>query len=50
MEQRLRLESEGVNFSGARVRMSECEFQYNRRDESKSGRRTAVASRRASSR
>lgn len=50
MEQRLLLESEGVNFSGARVRMSECEFQYNRRDESKSRRRAAVASRRTATR
>ncbi len=28
MEQRFRLESEGVLFSGRRVRMSECEFKF----------------------
>lgn len=28
MEQRFRLESEGVLFSGSRVRMKECEFQF----------------------
>ena len=28
MEQRFRLESEGVKFSGSRVRMAECEFKF----------------------
>ncbi len=27
-DQRMRLESEGVKFSGSRVRMSECEFKF----------------------
>lgn len=29
-EQRMRLESEGVSFSGSRVRMAECEFVFTR--------------------
>jgi methylated-DNA-protein-cysteine methyltransferase-like protein len=28
MEQRFRLEAEGVYFSGSRVRMAECEFKF----------------------
>jgi methylated-DNA-protein-cysteine methyltransferase-like protein len=28
MEQRFRLEAEGVHFSGSRVRMPECEFKF----------------------
>ena len=28
MEQRLRLNTEGVSFDGARVRMKECEFRF----------------------
>ena len=28
MEQRFRLEAEGVKFSGSRVRMAECEFKF----------------------
>jgi len=28
MEQRFRLESEGVKFSGSRVFMAECEFKF----------------------
>jgi methylated-DNA-protein-cysteine methyltransferase-like protein len=30
MEQRFRLQAEGVLFSGSRVRMSECEFKFSR--------------------
>ena len=30
MEQRFRLQAEGVLFSGSRVRMSECEFKFGR--------------------
>ncbi len=42
-EQRMRLESEGVLFSGSRVRMSECDHQFtrsqNKRGKSSAGRK-----------
>jgi methylated-DNA-protein-cysteine methyltransferase related protein len=34
-EQRMRLESEGVSFSGSRVRMAECEFVFARSTKAK---------------
>ena len=34
-EQRMRLESEGVSFSGSRVRMAECEFVFPRSKKNK---------------
>jgi methylated-DNA-protein-cysteine methyltransferase related protein len=35
LEQRFRLESEGVKFSGKRVRMKECEFKFGKKTKSK---------------
>lgn len=47
-EQRLRLEGEGVLFSGSRVRMPDCEWQFQktRRSVSKKKTKTAVKPRR----
>ena len=39
MEQRFRLESEGVLFSGRRVRMSECEHKFSKTRPHKPGRK-----------
>jgi methylated-DNA-protein-cysteine methyltransferase-like protein len=50
LEQRLRLESEGVRFSGTKVRMSEHEFQYNQGDEKARRVRSRPATRRRTSR
>ncbi len=38
-EQRMRLEAEGVKFSGARVRMKECEFVFAKKKRPKVGKR-----------
>lgn len=35
LEQRFRLEAEGVKFSGKKVRMSECEFVFGKKQKSK---------------
>ena len=42
LEQRFRLESEGVHFSGRRVRMSECEYKFPRTRPRKSKRKTSA--------
>ncbi|HET7873250.1 MAG TPA: MGMT family protein [Terriglobales bacterium] len=39
MEQRMRLEAEGVKFSGKKVRMSECEFVFAKRRKSAANKR-----------
>ena len=53
-EQRMRLESEGVLFSGSRVRMSECEHQFTRsqkkRGRSSTGRKSGSAAKKRAAR
>ena len=39
MEQRMRLEAEGVKFSGMKVRMSECEFVFGKKKSSAANKR-----------
>lgn len=46
-EQRMRLESEGVSFSGSRVRMAECEFVFPRSKKTKPATETHRKSKRS---